>query len=103
MTTTRLRQGLLLAVTLLALRASAALAQGCAMCGNSFEPNDPAVRAFNSSVLFLMIAPYAIFFTALACVALLYRRAMAGRRGIIVPFSRRHTRLPADGPKEVTP
>ena len=100
--TTRLRHGLVLAVTALLLRAGAAFAQGCAMCGNSFEPNDPATRAFNSSVLFLMIAPYAIFFTALACVALLYRRGMAGRRGTIVPLSRRRA-SPVDGPKEVTP
>ena len=100
---THLRHALALAFAAVMLRAPVAFAQGCAMCGNSFEPNDPTTRAFNSSVLFLMIAPYAIFFTALACVALLYRRGMAGRRGIIVPFSRRRAPLPADGPKEVTP
>ena len=49
-----------------------------------------------------MIAPYAIFFTALACVAFLYRHSIAGRLGTIVPFVRRRDPLPADGPKEVT-
>jgi len=101
--TTRLRWSIPLLLSALLVRASAALAQGCAMCGNSFEPNDPTTRAFNSSVLFLMLAPYAIFFTAVACVVLLYRRGMAGRRGIIVPLHRRRASLPVDGPKEVTP
>ena len=101
--TTYLRRGLALLVTTLVLRTAPVLANGCAMCGNSFEPNDPTTRAFNSSVLFLMIAPYAIFFTALGCIALLYRRGMAGRRGTIVPLSSRRPMLPASRPKEVTP
>jgi hypothetical protein len=35
-----------------------ALAQGCAMCGNSFAPNDPVQQAMNTSVLFLLLMPY---------------------------------------------
>lgn len=92
-----------LVVTVLVTRAPSALAQGCAMCGSSFSENDPTTQAFNSSVVFLMITPYVLFFTALGCVALLYRRGLAARRGNIVPFSRRRMHLPADGPKEVTP
>ena len=84
------------------MRAAQALAQGCAMCASSFEPNDPATKAFNTSILFLMIAPYAIFFTALGCVVLLYRRGVAARRGqVVVPLHPR--RIAPDAPKEVTP
>jgi hypothetical protein len=99
--TKRIAWSTALLLAALVARATSALAQ-CAMCGNSFGQNDPTIQAFNSSVLFLMIAPYTIFFTALGCFALMYRRGMAGRRGNIVPFPRR-PHLPADGPKEVTP
>jgi len=101
--TTRLARSTALLLAALVVRAGTALAQGCAMCGSSFGENDPTTQAFNSSVVFLMIAPYVIFFAALGCVALLYRRALARRRGIIVPLSRRRRMsLPSDGPKEVT-
>jgi hypothetical protein len=82
-------------------RATPVLAQ-CAMCGNSFGQNDPTIGAFNSSVLFLMIAPYTVFLAAALCVALLHRRGTAGRRGRLIHFSRRPATLPVD-PKEVTP
>ena len=53
---TRLHRWIPLAVavsiTVLAMRATTALAQGCAMCASSFEPNDPATKAFNASILF---------------------------------------------------
>jgi len=83
-------------------RATPVLAQ-CAMCGNSFGQNDPTVNAFNSSVLFLVLAPYTVFFAAAGCIFLLYRRAAVGRRATIIPLSRRRMDLPADGQKEVTP
>ena len=98
---TRLHRWIPLAVALLAMRAANALAQGCAMCASSFEPNDPATKAFNASILFLLIAPYAIFFSALGCVVWLYRRGVAGRRAPVVPLHSR--RLAPDAPKEVTP
>ncbi|HXJ33880.1 MAG TPA: hypothetical protein VMS22_07535 [Candidatus Eisenbacteria bacterium] len=98
----RTRAIIVLVLAALAGWAPYALAQ-CAMCGNSFGQNDPTVTAFNTSVLFLMAAPYSIFFAGAACVVLLYRRAMAGRRATIIPLSRRRTDAPADGPKEVTP
>ena len=71
------------------------------MCASSFEPNDPATKAFNTSILFLMIAPYAIFFSALGCVVWLYRRNLADRRAPVVPLHSR--RIAPDVPKEVTP
>jgi hypothetical protein len=92
----------LLAFATIAARATPVLAQ-CAMCGNSFGQNDPTIGAFNSSVLFLMIAPYSIFFAGAGVFVLLYRRAMAARRATIIPLSRKQAPLPADGPKEVTP
>jgi hypothetical protein len=98
---TRVHRWIPLAVALLAMRAANALAQGCAMCASSFEPNDPATKAFNASILFLLIAPYAIFFSALGCVLWLYRRGVAGRRAPVVPLHSR--RLAPDAPKEVTP
>jgi hypothetical protein len=94
-----------IAVVLLAalVAAPSAFAQGCAMCGSSFAPNDPTTKAFNTSVLFLMIAPYTIFFTAAGCIAFLYRRGMLGRRATVVPFIRKHVPAPDPGPEEVTP
>jgi len=67
--------------------AGPALAQ-CAMCGSSFAENDPTMHAFNTSVLFMMFAPYTIFFVAAGVVVWLYRRGSTGRRGRVVPFVR---------------
>jgi hypothetical protein len=92
----RLVASLLVIVT----QASSAFAQ-CAMCGNSFGQNDPTVSAFNTSVLFLMLAPYAIFFTAAGGIVWLYRRGVLSHRAPVIPFPRR--RLADDDPKEVTP
>jgi hypothetical protein len=88
------------AVLLLVARASSGFAQ-CAMCGNSFGQNDPTITAFNTSVLFMMLAPYAIFFAAAGVVFVLYRRAMNARRAPVIPLHRRP--LSGEGPKEVTP
>jgi hypothetical protein len=97
-----MRFGTLLAVVVIALsRAAVALAQGCAMCGNSFGANDPTTSAFSSSVLFLIAAPYAVFFTGAGCIVFLYRRGMLGRAGTVVPLSSRRPLVPADDPKEV--
>jgi hypothetical protein len=98
---TRVHRWIPLAVALLAMRAATALGQGCAMCASSFEPNDPATKAFNTSILFLLIAPYTIFFGALGCVVWLYRRGAASRRAPVIPLHSR--RIAPDAPKEVTP
>ena len=89
-----------LAVLAVALSTASAFAQ-CAMCGNSFGQNDPTVTAFNTSVLFMMLAPYAIFFTAAGVVFFLYRRGVLSRRAPIIPLPRRP--VADQGPKEVTP
>jgi hypothetical protein len=100
MTTMRRTARLVIAVALVLGRASAGFAQ-CAMCGNSFGQNDPTVTAFNASVLFLMLAPYAIFFAAAGGIVLLYRRGVLARRAPVIPLPRRP--LAGEGPKEVTP
>jgi hypothetical protein len=96
MTTRRLA----FAVPLLLARAPSVFAQ-CAMCGNSFGQNDPTITAFNTSVLFMMLAPYAVFFAAAGVVFVLYRRGMLARRAPVIPLHR--SPLSGDGPKEVTP
>ena len=71
------------------------------MCGNSFGQNDPTIQAFNASVLFLMLAPYAIFSVGAGLIVWLYRRGVLARRAPVIPLPRRP--LTGEGPKEVTP
>jgi hypothetical protein len=100
-----IRRGAPLVLATLALlgRAPSVFAQGCAMCGGSFGQNDPTTNAFNTSILFMMLAPYAIFFTAAGVIVFLYRRGLLARRAPVIPLHRRRMPAPADGPKEVTP
>ena len=93
-----------LTIALIALlaRVSPALAQ-CAMCGNSFEPNDAAISAFNTSVLFLMLAPYTVFFVAAGSVVFMYRRGTTASRSPISPMSTTRGLVPTHGPEEVIP
>jgi hypothetical protein len=94
------RRPIIVAALLLLAGASTTLAQ-CAMCGNSFGQNDPTIGAFNTSVLFLMLAPYTIFGIAAGGIVFLYRRGILSRRAPVIPLPRR----PVTGadPKEVTP
>lgn len=94
------RRAAILAVSALLVRATSTFAQ-CAMCGNSFGQNDPTVGAFNTSVLFLMLAPYAIFGAAAGGIVWLYRRGVLARRAPVIPLPRRS--VTGEGPKEVTP
>ena len=67
-------------VILLALSVlwSPVLARACSVC---FGGDDDAVtHAFNWSVGFLLLAPYAIAGTIAACLVVAYRRAVAQRR-----------------------
>jgi hypothetical protein len=91
---------ILAALMVLAL-ARDVLAQGCAMCGTAFTPDDPVTRAFTWSVLFLIAMPYTLCGVVGGWVAYRYRRAAAARRGdvIALPLMRREP-APADGPKE---
>ena len=70
---------LLLAWTVLA-PAARAVAQGCAMCGGSFAPNDPATKAINTSVIFLLLMPYTMLAAVSGWLYLRYRRTSSRRR-----------------------
>jgi hypothetical protein len=87
----------------LAMVAWAGVTHACVMCGSSFGEDDPTAKAFMSSVLFLVAAPYTIFLTAAAIVFFLYRRGSGGRRASVVSLARWRANPPAESPKEVTP
>jgi hypothetical protein len=74
----------LLTASLLLIAARQALAQGCAMCGNSFAPNDPTTKAINTSVAFLLLAPYTLVASVAGWLYFRYRRARSARRPTIV-------------------
>ena len=78
-----------------------ALAQGCAMCGNSFEPNDPATYAMNTSVMFLLLMPYTLLAAVGGWLYFRYRRAGSPRRATVIalPWVRAGG-LPARAPEE---
>jgi len=76
----------LLTACLLLLAARQALAQGCAMCGNSFAPSDPTTKAINTSVAFLLLAPYTLVAGVAVWFYFRYRRAGSVRRPTIVPL-----------------
>ena len=77
---------LVLIASLLLITAQQVLAQGCAMCGNSFAPNDPTTMAINTSVAFLLLAPYTLAAGVAAWLFFRYRRAASVRRSTIVPL-----------------
>ena len=76
----------LLTAFVLLLAARQALAQGCAMCGNSFAPNDPTAQAINTSVAFLLLAPYTLVAGVAVWLYFRYRRADSARRATVVPL-----------------
>jgi len=85
------------------LSAADALAQGCAMCGTAFSPNDPVTRAFSWSVLFLIAMPYTVFGLAAGWLFLAYRRRGGRRRGEVITLPRtRPGPATAAGPKETS-
>jgi len=56
------------------------VAQACSVC---FSGDDDIVtHAFNWSVGFLLVAPYAIAGTIAACLVIAYRRAVAARAAL---------------------
>jgi hypothetical protein len=83
-------------VTLLLATAGDALAQGCAMCGSAFAPDDPRTRAFNWSILFLMATPYAVVGIAGAWLFLACRRT-PGRRAAVARLPRIRPTDPTEG------
>jgi len=62
--------------SLVAFAPASALA--CAMCG--LPAGDHAIHAYNSSVLFMMIAPYSIVAASALCLYIAYRNARSRRR-----------------------
>jgi hypothetical protein len=85
------------------LAAREALAQGCAMCGTAFAPDDPVTRAFSWSVLFLIAMPYTVFGLAACWLFLAHRRRAGRRRAEVVSLARtRPMPAPAAGPKETS-
>jgi hypothetical protein len=50
-----------------------ALAQGCAMCATYLSANDPRTQAFKTSIIFLMIMPFAVVGSVGSWVAWMYR------------------------------
>jgi hypothetical protein len=99
---TRTVHHLLLALAIAAvLPAAHALAQGCAMCGTAFTPNDPVTRAFSWSVLFLIAMPYTVFGLAAGWLFLAYRRRGGRHRAEVIALPRtRAVPAPTAGPKE---
>lgn len=67
-----------------------ALAQGCAMCGNSFAPNDPTANAINTSVAFLLLMPYTLVAAVGCWLYLRHRRNGSPRRASVIalPWAR---------------
>jgi len=61
-----------------------ALAQGCAMCGNSFAPNDPVQQAMNTSVIFLLLMPYTMVAGVGCWLYFRYRHKGAPRRAAVI-------------------
>jgi len=51
-----------------------ALAQGCAMCATYLSANDPRTQAFKTSIIFLMIMPFAVVGSVGGWVAWMHRR-----------------------------
>jgi hypothetical protein len=89
-----------LAGTLL-VAARQALAQGCAMCGNSFAPDDPAVQAMNTSVIFLLLTPYTLLAAVGGWLYLRYRRAGSHRRATVIALPWVRARVaPGRAPEE---
>ena len=99
---TRTVHRLLLAPAVAAVMPAAnALAQGCAMCGTAFTPNDPVTRAFSWSVLFLIAMPYTVFGLAAGWLFLAHRRRSGRRRAEVIALPRtRAVPAPAAGPEE---
>lgn len=83
------------------LPATRALAQGCAMCGNSLAPNDPATGAMNASIVFLLLMPYALLASVGGWLYLRYRHSGPRPRGSVIalPWARAAAR-PGSGPQE---
>ena len=77
------RRRWLVAGLALVVTAGRALAQGCAMCANSFAPDDPVTRAMSASVIFLLLTPYALCTGVAGWLYFRFRRSGAPRRASV--------------------
>jgi hypothetical protein len=97
----RLFPGLVAALGAATMPPATAFAQGCAMCGTAFSPDDPVTRAFSWSVLFLIAMPYTVFGLAAGWLFLAHRRRRGRHRAEVITLPRtRAVPAPAAGPKE---
>lgn len=83
------------------LPAARAYAQGCAMCGNSFTPDDPVTGAMNTSVIFLLLMPYTLLAGVAGWLYLRHRQGGPRRRADVIelPWARAGAQ-PASGPEK---
>lgn len=72
----------LAAAVLIAVAATNVAAQGCAMCGTAFTPDDPTTRAFGWSILFLIAMPYTLFGVVTGWLVVAHRRRV--RRAAVI-------------------
>ena len=56
------------------------------MCGGSFGENDPTTKAINTSIAFLLLAPYTLVASVAGWLYFRYRRAGSVRRSAIIPL-----------------
>jgi len=63
-----------------------ASAQGCAMCGSALGAGDPFASALNTSILFMMAAPYALATAVAAWLVWSYRRVNPRHRADVIDF-----------------
>ncbi len=74
----RLKVGSMAMVVGVILIAAPRVAHACSMCG--LPPGDHATFAFHTSVLFMLLSPYAIFGVVAGSVYASWRAAMKKRR-----------------------
>ncbi len=74
------RSGKLASLASAVIVAAPRLAHACAMCG--LPAGDHEIHAFNTSVLFMLTAPYVIFGSIVAIVFVSYRTAIKRRAGV---------------------
>lgn len=90
----------LIALLAVVLPAARALAQGCAMCGSSFEPNDPVTKAMNVSIVFLLLTPYVLLAGVAGWLYVRFRQRGAHQRAAVIALPWVRAGLRPRGPEE---
>ena len=90
--------GVLLAVLIVVAAAQTSASAQCAMCGTTVSSSqDPLGRGMYLSILFMIGAPYLLFFSIAGWIFYVYRRA-AKRAPVASPFGGTAVRLAAASP-----